>query len=187
MTTVAFIKLIGYDQGVLDISLVSFNKIEPHIIYYLKDNLEKIFDTVVKEGPSLDIPKSYDQKRKQYLSWPFLEALSKLKLASQCVLGVAEVDLFVPELNFIFGEAAPRFGIAVISLARLHQHFYGLPEDTSILKQRALKEAVHEIGHLLGLNHCKDPKCVMHFSNSLVDTDIKEHRFCSSCQKRYRY
>jgi len=169
---------------VLDISLVTFNKIEPHIIYYLKDNLEKIFDTAVNEGPSLNIPKSYNRLRKQYLSWPFLEALSKLKLAAGYVLGITEVDLFAPELNFIFGEAAPRLGIAVISLARLHQHFYDLPEDISILKQRALKEAVHEIGHLLGLNHCKDPKCVMHFSKNLVDTDIKGHLFCSSCQKK---
>lgn len=168
----------------LDISLTTFNKIEPHIIPHLKGNLEGIFGTVVSQKPSLNIPKSYNQKRKQYLSWPFLDALSNVKLTSEYVLGVTEVDLFVPELNFIFGEAIPRLGIAVISLARLHQHFYGLPEDIDILKQRALKEAVHEIGHLLGLNHCKDPKCVMHFSNSLVDTDIKEHRFCLSCQKK---
>jgi len=166
---------------VSNISLVPLNKIEKEILEYLKQNLSKIFDAEVDERPPIGVPKSYDKRRRQYLSWPFLEALSEIRLSSEYVLGITEVDLFVPQLNFIFGEAAPMLGIAVISLARLHPSFYGLKEDREILKQRALKEAVHELGHLFGLKHCPDPKCVMHFSNTLMDTDIKGYNFCPSC------
>jgi archaemetzincin len=39
--------------------------------------------------------------------------------------------------------------------------------DTSHFGQRLVKEAVHELGHAFGLNHCENIECVMHFSNSL--------------------
>ncbi len=81
------------------------------------------------------------------------------------------MDLTVPGLNFVFGLADPARGAAVISLARLYPEFYGQPRDPRRFKERAVKEAVHELGHLLGLGHCPDPACVMSFSNSLADTD----------------
>ena len=91
---------------------------------------------------------------------------------------VSDVDLYVPGLNFVFGEADILKGIAIISLARLREEFYGLPSNEDLFKERALKEAVHELGHLYGLRHCTDPDCVMNFSNTLYDTDRKSCKFC---------
>ena len=96
------------------------------------------------------------------------------------------MDLTVPGLNFVFGLADPASRGAVISLARLYPEFYGQPRDPGLFKARALKEAVHELGHLLGLGHCPDPACVMAFSNSLSDTDRKGPEFCARCREFLR-
>jgi archaemetzincin len=84
-------------------------------------------------------------------------------------------------LNFVFGQASLTGGVAAIYLPRLRPVFYGLGADTSIFIERVLKEATHEVGHAFGLNHCPKQSCVMHFSNSLVDTDRKAKDFCNIC------
>ncbi|MFX1263344.1 MAG: archemetzincin, partial [Promethearchaeota archaeon] len=94
-------------------------------------------------------------------------------------LGLVDLDLFVPDLNFIFGTA--QFGgNAIVALPRLRQSFYGLPDDDSVFFQRTVKEVFHELGHVLGLRHCTN-HCVMQFSNSLSDTDRKPDSFCQRC------
>ena len=86
------------------------------------------------------------------------------------------------KLNFVFGEALLDGSIYAIYLPRIRQEFYGLKPDKSLFYQRIVKEAVHELGHAFGLNHCENIKCVMHFSNSLYDTDIKTNHLCNVCR-----
>jgi archaemetzincin len=95
-----------------------------------------------------------------------------------------DVDLYSPGLNYIFGVAEPSLGMAIISLYRLKPERYGLPHNERLLQERAIKEAIHELGHTYYLSHCPDPRCVMHFSNTLVDTDKKDACFCSRCRQR---
>jgi archaemetzincin len=97
---------------------------------------------------------------------------------------VPDIDLYVPELNFVFGEADVSSGITVISLTRLRPEFYGLRPDRNLLHERAIKEAIHEIGHTYGLGHCRNIKYIMHFSNSLKYTDIKGPGFCNICRSK---
>jgi len=102
------------------------------------------------------------------------------------VLGVVDFDLYVPSLHFVFGEADLENRVAIISLCRLKPEYYGLSEDRDRFKERVLKEGMHELGHTYGLGHCPNPLCVMHFSNSLLDTDIKKASLCPQCEKRFK-
>lgn len=68
----------------------------------------------------------------------------------------------------------------------LHQSFYGLPEDPALFRQRTLKEAVHELGHTWGLEHCDSPQCVIHFSNTLAGIDAKAATLCDRCARQLR-
>jgi archaemetzincin len=100
------------------------------------------------------------------------------------ILALAAEDLYVPELNFVFGLASIRDGIAVVSVHRLSETFYGRPSDDRAFLRRTIIEAAHELGHLLGLGHCVDPRCVMFFSNSILDTDTKTHLTCPRCRRK---
>jgi archaemetzincin len=98
------------------------------------------------------------------------------------ILALRDFDAYSGPLNFVLGEAYVDRNISAIYLPRLIQEFYGLKPDESLYHQRILKEAVHELGHAFGLHHCKNIRCVMHFSNSLSDTDIKTSHFCNVCK-----
>jgi archaemetzincin len=136
-------------------------------------------------GGNLPLPASCSEGLSQYPGAPFLAALADARPpGDEVILGVTGVDLTAPGLNFVFGLADPRGRAAVISLARLYPEFYGQPRDPRRFKARAVIEAVHELGHLLGLGHCPDPACVMAFSNSLADTDRKGPGFCQACREK---
>ncbi len=95
------------------------------------------------------------------------------------LLGVTDLDLYVPNMNFVFGEARLPGRAAIISTHRLR----GITDygGEQLFPSRVVKEAVHELGHTLGLAHCKRSSCVMYFSNSLRDTDRKGEDYCKSC------
>jgi archaemetzincin len=99
-------------------------------------------------------------------------------------LGITGADLYAPGLNFVFAIADIEGRRAVISLARLRPQFYGSPPDDALFLQRAVKEAVHELGHTCGLGHCRNPRCVMFFSNTLHDNDVKGPGFCTACRDK---
>lgn len=96
------------------------------------------------------------------------------------------LDLYVPGMNFVFGEADLWNQVAVVSFARLEQRFYHQPQDRDLFLDRAPKESVHELAHTHGLRYCQNSHCVMFFSNSLADTDAKGVDFCQLCQRRMR-
>lgn len=132
--------------------------------------------------PAVPVPASaWSDSRRQYLSTTLLEALARVRRPEwERLLGVADVDLYVPRLNFVFGEGDSRRGVAVFSLARLRD------PDRDLFRKRAATEAVHELGHSYGLTHCDDPRCVMWFSNTLAETDRKGFRFCAAHAKELR-
>lgn len=168
----------------MKITLKPLGDIADEIIERLKDRVGSIFHCPVeiKAGFS-DLAQAYNPERKQYFSSKLLASLRKSE-GEERVVGITDVDLYVPRLNFVFGEADMVSGTAIVSLCRLRQEYYGLAPDEALFLERATKEIVHELGHTFGLGHCPNNKCVMHFSNSLADTDLKEAHFCNKCRPK---
>ncbi len=168
------------------ILIVPIGSVDADILKSIVNALEKIFHSRVELGKEIPIPQdSYDSKRRQYHSTIILRKMQVVKPKNfDLMLGVTDVDLYVPQLNFVFGEADVSSGITVISLARLREEFYGLRPDKKLFCERAIKEAIHELGHTYGLDHCQNPKCIMYFSNSIRDTDRKGPRFCNNCKNK---
>ena len=166
------------------ILIIPIGVIDAAVLKDIADALEKTFHCKVEFGKEIPVPHDlYNNKRGQYHSTRILRRLHPFKTKDfRRVLGVIDADLYVPELNFVFGEADILAGVTVIALARLRQEFYGLNPDRDLFHLRAVKEAIHEIGHTYGLGHCPDTKCIMYFSNSLKDTDRKGPGFCSICK-----
>ncbi|HZS97003.1 MAG TPA: archaemetzincin family Zn-dependent metalloprotease [Terriglobales bacterium] len=133
----------------------------------------------------LDPEFAYHGERQQYHSSEILQEMQRyLRTDSWRLLGVTAVDLYIPILTFVFGEAQIGGPCGLVSLHRLQQEFYGLPPDRDLLKQRLLKEAVHEVGHTLDLTHCDDYQCAMAPSHAVEWIDLKDGVLCGSCHNR---
>ncbi|MBC7119393.1 MAG: archaemetzincin family Zn-dependent metalloprotease [Methanobacteriaceae archaeon] len=172
--------------------------VEEKILELLKKFISNIFNTkCIVSNQNLKVPENaYNPLRNQYHSTKLLLFLKNRMKAEfkrgrresppfqggdvTRVLGVTDVDLYAPHLNFVFGEAESPGRFAIISTYRL-RHL-----NKRIFIERVLKEAIHELGHTFGLAHCGNPSCVMYFSNSITDTDKKSYMFCNMCLKKLK-
>ncbi|MBD3254936.1 MAG: archaemetzincin family Zn-dependent metalloprotease [Candidatus Lokiarchaeota archaeon] len=179
-----------------NVYLRKIGPINSTILKYLKKNIGEVFkgSNISFEMPEETLPlkdSDYNKERKQYDGSLILNRIarqSKKNLYFRTI-GVMDVDLFSKGLNFIFGIATmPRsrhskyYGSCIISVTRLREEYYGNAPNRKLFRTRTLKEAVHELGHTFGLQHCKN-RCIMRFSNHLGETDLKPVEFCSSCKK----
>jgi len=166
----------------MNIYIVPFNDFKKGEVEFLKTSLRKIFGSV-KELSKLEIPKlAYDFLKRQYNASFLLENLPFFK--DGITLGVTSVDIYVDNLNFIFGLAEIKGKRALISTYRLDPTFYGETFNKDLYYLRIIKEALHEIGHVLGLPHCENKTCVMSFSNSIFEVDRKSSFYCENCLKK---
>jgi archaemetzincin len=167
-----------------NITLISFG-------YFEKDFLEKTAEAVNREflypvnirDGHIDLSEFYDPARRQYNANSMLKQVDSISIPDSFkTLGLFNVDLFIPILTFIFGQAflGGRTGIA--SLYRLSNERYGMTVDDLLLLDRFQKEVIHEIGHSFGLIHCHHPTCVMRSSTYVEDIDLKEQHFCLNCR-----
>jgi len=133
---------------------------------------------------SIDPAFAFHAERNQYHSTEIVEHLAKLDDDGAVVVAIGDVDLYIPILTFVFGEAHLGGRCAVVSYHRLLQEFYGLPRDDRLAAARLAKTAVHEAGHVFGLTHCDDYECVMAASHSVEWMDLKGATLCGSCREQ---
>jgi archaemetzincin len=169
----------------LRLNLLPIGEVNRSDLHILADKLRTILNEEVRihiVAPAPIPAEAFNDKRNQYDGAYFLDcARAHVSESNEKVLGITTVDLYTPTLNFIFGQAEIGGCVAVISLHRLSWSV-GRQEFIS----RMTKEAVHELGHVFGLHHCADRRCVMRFSNCLADTDYKSERFCERCMKKLK-
>jgi archaemetzincin len=172
-----------------EVRIHPFGEIDRDLVKAVNRAVADRFGMIVAPGADLIVPaRAYSATRRQYLSTAFLDELSSIEGNDEWIrLGITAVDLYVPELNFVFGEASSADHAAVFSVARLDPRRYGDAADERILLNRAVTEAIHELGHVFGLGHCRRSNCVMWFSNTLTETDRKGSRFCLTCAEQLEY
>jgi archaemetzincin len=138
---------------------------------------------VILERSRLDLDRAFDTPRGQYRSGVLLaQLLAAGGATDEKQIAVVDVDLFIPVLTFVFGEAQLGGRAAVVSMHRLLNEFYGMPADHPRLLERLEKEIIHELGHTAGLIHCRQFECVMRSSTYVEEIDLKTGLLCPVCR-----
>ncbi len=170
------------------IQLLPFGAVPAELLAELRDGLSREFRASCEVLPPEPDPRfAFNVTRQQYLSTEILAQMIKRETPSPArLLGITLVDLYIPILTFVFGEAQLQGSCALVSAHRLRQEFYGLPPNEVLFHERLLKEATHELGHTLTLSHCDDYQCVMSPSHGVEWIDLKTSRFCTACRSLVR-
>ena len=168
------------------LTLVSFG-------FYEQDFLENIAKAVrpelgfavnIRDG-HVDLSEFYDPARRQYNGNSLLKMVDSISFPDSLkTLGLFNVDLYIPILTYIFGQAFLNGQTGIASIYRLANERYGMPQNDQLLLDRAKKEVIHELGHTLGLIHCENPVCVMRSSTYLEDVDQKKLHLCHNCRTK---
>lgn len=163
--------------------LLPMGNIPEMLLDKVSDELRSQLRIVTDIGGNLGIPKEFrDSYRDQYSIERVLKFLNQNVQGK--VLAITDNDLFAADTNFTYGQAQMNGSAGIFSTFRLRPEFYRQKTDNSILMERSTKEAVHEVGHMLGLKHCLNEKCVMNFSPTIFNFDKKTKFFCDDCKAK---
>lgn len=163
--------------------LIPMGMIPPEILSALVPAISVAFGCSCLIGAPMAVPAhTLDVGRRQSRADALVAAIEPQ--VERHVLALIDADIYVPGMNFLFGLADPPQRRAVVALPRLRSEWYGGKPDQGLFVRRVSKEAIHELGHTYGLGHCTDRRCVMAFSNSLLDTDFKNAGFCPACRQQ---
>jgi len=168
-----------------NITLIPFGFFEKAFLESVADAVRQEFRVPlsIREG-HIDISEFFDPARKQYEGNKLLAAVDALVSPDTVkAIGLFSVDLYIPILTFIFGQAGLGGRTGIASLYRLRNEHYGMAPDERSLQERFTKEVIHELGHTFGLIHCHVPTCVMRSSTYVEDVDQKEWHFCQKCRE----
>ena len=159
--------------------------------HFEKDYLEKIAGEITREFSfpvhiefiHSDINEFYDPMRRQYDGNRLLKEIDSVYAPLYFKnVGLFRIDLYIPILTYIFGQAALNGSAGIASLYRLRNEHYGMKKDEDVLFDRFRKVIIHELGHMFGLIHCQNQSCVMRSSTYVEDIDQKSHHLCSKCR-----
>ncbi len=166
------------------LGLLPLGPVDPTTMRRLRMGLAKFFGLQAKILKALPLPEhTLHIVRQQYHSTQLLEYLLATDQSGALrILGVTAVDLYIPILTFVFGEAQLDGRAAIISMYRPRGDADGTNPPQVLVSRRLLKLAVHELGHTFGLGHCREAGCLMGFSPTLEKLDQKDLTLCRYCQ-----
>ena len=169
-----------------ELYVLAVGQVEEGVLRWVESAATEWFPFPVRRLPPVDIPEgSWDEARRQYRSVEIMKALARsVPPGAARILAVTECDLAIPLLTFLFGQAQLDGPVALVSLHRLRQEFYGLPPDPELLRERLTKEMLHELGHTFGLTHCSRTECSMSLSTHVELVDSKRAGWCEVCGAR---
>jgi archaemetzincin len=168
------------------IVLLPVGPLDEDLLQLIITPVEQIFGRPIKIGQALPIPKyAYNPTREQYHSAAILKRVESVRSKEwSAVVGVTDLDMFVPEVPFVFGEADRSTRSAIISLSRMRSTLGTAPSRQDVLRRRFLSEVIHQMGLIKGLAQCPNNRCVMFVSSSVQETDKRGIQFCANCRKR---
>jgi archaemetzincin len=157
--------------------LVALGGVPAKLVQAAGAALQETLAIATRTAPSLDTPQyAFNKERNQYHATSILRRLASLRSNAAPIVGIADVDLFLPDAPYVIGEADRAAGAALFSLARLSS------ADPEVLRRRVQVETIHGAGHLLGLSQCGDFRCAMFFSRDAADSDRKGPGICAGCR-----
>jgi archaemetzincin len=164
------------------IGIFPLGDVDSPVLCRIGREIRRIFGYDIEVLPLLnDVDFAFDPDRGQYYSTPILQRLAR-SAPPQTLKGLAivDVDLFIPVLTHVYGEAQLGGRACIVSTFRLKEELHpaGNPEG---LTRRLVIEAIHELGHTFNLRHCKDPACIMHYCRTVKDVDRKSNELCRYC------
>ena len=171
-----------------NIVLISYGHFEKDFLDKIAECVtrEFLFPVIIKED-HIDLSEFYDPARRQYNGNELLKEVDfRFSSKSFKGLGLFHVDLFIPILTYVFGQAFLNGHTGIASLYRLKNKRYGMQSDEKLLLDRFRKDVIHELGHTFGLKHCHNPTCVMRSSTYVEDIDQKSENLCAKCRKELR-
>jgi archaemetzincin len=163
----------------IKVVLVALGGVGPRLLVDAGAALREVLGLAPRAGPSLDRPAyAFNKERGQYHAPAIVRRLASLRagVGGAPVLGVVDVDLFLPDAPYVIGDSDRDAGAALFSVARL------TAPDPDQARHRVQVEALHAAGHLLGLSHCADARCAMFLARDAADTDRKGTRLCGGCR-----
>jgi len=165
------------------IGVVPFGEVPEIALKVIAAHISALFSLPSQILPPLENPEyALDTKRYQYDAGLIIEALGSMDFRDcEKIIGVLDVDLFIPIFTHVFGEAKQGGKVALVSLFRLEKNPDGTSLPASLFYERAVKVALHELGHLFELLHCAHKRCLMHFSGSIEELDAQPLYLCSYC------
>lgn len=165
------------------IAISPIGDFDPVLVARLCETVHQAFGIPATPHPLLDdILFAWNPGRRQYHSTPVLEKLSDAAPPwALKVIALVKVDLFIPILTYVYGEAQLKGRACIVSTYRLNEALPPLATE-NIFEARVAKEVIHELGHTFDLRHCDDPTCIMHYCRTESDVDRKSDQLCRYCQ-----
>jgi archaemetzincin len=161
-----------------ELQLVAVGSVPLQFLVELEEPISQVLGVAAFPGKALMAAPTFafNKDRQQYHTTAIMRRLLTFKeAATPLIMGVADVDLFQPDSNFVYGEADRESHAAIMSL-------YRLKAEGDAWKRRTFIEGVHQAGHLVGLSYCEDARCAMYLATTITDADRRQLHLCNNCR-----